>query len=67
MGSTFLPTAGLLRDIANALDRDPSDPAVIAAFDQLVLRGQLAPWLPGWWELMGWVPSELEGVLQRGR
>ena len=67
MGSTFLPTAGLLRDIANALDRDPGDPAVIAAFDQLVLRGQLAPWLPGWWELMGWVPSELEGVLQRGR
>jgi hypothetical protein len=47
MGSTFLPTAGLLLDIANALDRDPSDPAVVEAFDQLVLRSQLAPWLPG--------------------
>jgi hypothetical protein len=66
MGSTFLPTAGLLRDIANALDRDPSDPAVTEAFDQLVLRGQLAPWRPGWWELLGWEPSELERVV-RGR
>jgi hypothetical protein len=67
MGSTFLPTAGLLSDIANALGREPNDPAVIAAFDQLVLRGQLAPWRPGWWELMGWKPSELERVLQRRR
>ncbi len=62
-GSTFLPTAGLLRDIAEALDCEPSDPAVIDAFDQLVLRGQLAPWLPGWWELMGWGPGELERVV----
>jgi hypothetical protein len=67
MGSTFLPTAGLLRDIANALDREPSDPVVIPAFDQLVLRGQLAPWRPRLGELLGWEPSELEGVLQRGR
>ncbi len=67
MGSTFLPTAGLLRDIAKALDREPSNPVVVDAFDQLVLRGQLAPWLPGWWELLGWEPSELERVLQRCR
>ncbi len=66
MGSTFLPTAGLLRDIAKALGREPDDPAVIEAFDQLVLRGQLAPWLPGWWELMGWGAGELERVV-RGR
>lgn len=64
MGSTFLSTDGLLRDIAEALNCEPSDPAVIAAFDQLVLRGQLAPWRPGWWELMGWEPSELERVVQ---
>jgi hypothetical protein len=66
MGSTFLPTAGLLRDIANALSRDPIDPAVIEAFDQLVLRGQLVPWRPGWWELMGWEPGELERVVRMG-
>ena len=66
MGSTFLPTAGLLRDIANALDLELSDLVVLDAFDQLVLRGQLAPWLPGWWELMGWEPSELERMV-RGR
>ena len=59
-------TAGLLRDIAKALDRELSDPAVVAAFDQLVLRGQLAPFAPGWWELMGCQVGELERVLQRG-
>jgi len=53
--------------IAEALDCEPSDPAVVAAFDRLVLRGQLAPFVPGWWELMGWRPGELEKVLQRGR
>jgi len=67
MGSTFLPSAELLRDIAQVLGREPNDPAVVAAFDRLVLRGQLAPFVPGWWELMGWRPGELEKVLQRGR
>ena len=62
----FLPTTELLRDIAKALDLEPNDPAVTAAFDQLVLRGQLVPFLPDWWELTGWSISELEGVLQRG-
>ena len=55
-----------LNHIANALDGAPSDPAVITAFDQLVLRGRLAPWLPGWWELMGWVPGQQNQVLQVG-
>lgn len=65
MGPTFLPTAGLLRDIAKALDCEPSDPAVVAAFDRLVLRGQLAPFVPGWWELMGWSCGDIERMVQR--
>ncbi len=64
MGSAFLPTRELLRDIAEALDCEPNDQAVTAAFDQLVLRGQLVPFVPDWWELMGWLPSELERMLQ---
>ena len=58
MGSTFLPTAGLLSDIAKALDREPSDPAVVDAFDQLVLRGHLVPFVPDWWELIRWSEAE---------
>lgn len=59
MGSAFLPTTELLRDIAQALGREPNDPAVTAAFDRPV------PFVPDWWELMGWVPSELGLMLQR--
>jgi hypothetical protein len=47
-----------------ALDLEPSDPAVIAAFDRLVLRGQLVPFVPGWWELMGWSIRDLEHVVR---
>lgn len=65
--AAFLPTRELMADISAALGREPSDPAVIAAFDQLVLRGQLVPFVPDWWELMGWLPGELGQVLQRGR
>ncbi len=48
MGSAFLPTRELLRDIAQAPGREPNDPAVTAAFDRIVLRGQLVPFVPGW-------------------
>jgi len=67
MGSAFLPTRELMADIGKALGREPNDAAVIAAFDRMVLRGQLVPFVEGWWELSGWRPGELEGVLQRGR
>ena len=63
MGSTFLPTDGLLHDIAKALGSEPDDPAVVDAFDQLVLRGQLAPWRPGWSELMAGSPVSWSGWL----
>ncbi len=56
------PTIELLRDIAKALDREPSDPAVGELFDQLVLRGHLAPFVPGWWELIRW--CEVERVVR---
>lgn len=52
-----------MRLLAKVLELETNDPAVTEAFDQLVLRGQLAPWRPGWWELMGWEPSELERVM----
>jgi hypothetical protein len=48
------PTTELLRLIAGALEREPSNPAVVAAFDLLVMLGQLVPFVPGWWELIEW-------------
>jgi hypothetical protein len=47
-----------LRDIAEALYCEPSDPAVAAVFDRLVLRGQLVPFVPDWWELIRWNKAE---------
>jgi hypothetical protein len=41
------------QEIGEVLGLEPNDPAVVAAFDRLVVRGQLVPWLPGWCELMG--------------
>jgi hypothetical protein len=49
--ATFLPTAEALRQIAKALDRDPSDPVVLQVFDVMVLRGNLKPFRSGWWEV----------------
>ncbi len=51
--ATFLPTAEVIRDLARALDRAPSDPTVLQAFDLMVLRGHLKPFVPGWWEFLG--------------
>ena len=48
------PATELLRLNAGALEREPSNPAVVAAFDLLVMIGQLVPFVPGWWELIGW-------------
>jgi hypothetical protein len=48
----FLPTREALVTLARLADREPDDPAVVELFDQLVLRGHLTPWLPGWWELI---------------
>lgn len=62
--SAFLPTTELLRLIAEALDREPDAPAVSAAFDRLVVRGQLVPWLPDWWELIGWESIKVEKLLK---
>lgn len=56
--AAFLPTRELLADISEALGLEPNDPAVIAAFDQLVLRGHLVPFVEGWWELIQWDQAE---------
>jgi hypothetical protein len=32
-------------------------------FDLIVLRGQLAPFLPGWWELIGWTLGWVQRVV----
>ncbi len=52
--ASFLPTKQALIRLAQLSGREPSDPAVVELFDQLVLRGHLTPWLPGWWELVRW-------------
>ena len=66
MGSSFMPTIELLRLIAEALELEPNDPAVVAAFDRLVLRGQLVPFVDveDWWELVGWSCGQVERVVQ---
>jgi hypothetical protein len=58
--ASFLPTEQALIRLARLAGRSPNDPAVVALFDQLVLRGHLTPWLPGWWELIRW--DEVEGI-----
>ena len=57
MGVTTAPNSAStqhrpLRLIAKVLGLEPSDPAVVAAFDQLV------PFAPGWWELIRWSKAE---------
>jgi len=32
-----------------------------------VLRGQLVPFVPDWWELIGWSCGEVQRVVGRGR
>ena len=65
MGSSFMPTIELLRLIAEALELEPNDPAVVEAFDRLVLRGQLVPFcgVEDWWELVGWSCGQVERVV----
>ena len=46
--------------MARLLELEPNDPAVVAAFDELVLCGHLRPWLEGWWELS---PELAKGAL----
>jgi hypothetical protein len=53
-----------MRLLAKVLELETNDPAVTATFDRLVLRGQLVPFVPGWWELMGWSIRELEHVVR---
>ncbi len=57
--ASFLPAEQALIRLASLTGREPSDPAVVELFDQLVLRGHLTPFLPGWWELIRW--DEVEG------
>ena len=52
--ASFLPTAEAMVELARLTSRSPNDPAVVELFDQLVLRGHLTPWLPGWWEQIRW-------------
>ena len=52
------PTTELVRLIVKVLGLEPSDPAVVAAFDQLV------PFMPGWCELIRWNKAE---KIARGR
>jgi hypothetical protein len=54
-----MPTIELLRLIAEALELESNDPAVVAAFDRLELRGQLVPF----WELVGWSCGQVERVV----
>jgi hypothetical protein len=52
--ASFLPTEQALIELGQLTGRQPSDPAVVELFDQLVLRGHLTPFVPGWWELIRW-------------
>ena len=45
--ANFLPTSTALIDLAHLLGLEPNDPVVVVAFDELVLRGHLRPWLAG--------------------
>jgi len=47
----FLPTKQAFRRIAKSISLEPTDKAVEQVFDALVLRRNLKPFLPRWWEL----------------
>ena len=49
--ATFIPTEATLIELAELTSRPPNDPMVAELFDQLVLRGHLMPFVPGWWEI----------------
>ena len=49
---------GALLQLALLSGREPSDPAVVELFDQLVLRGHLKPFVPDWWEQIRWDEAE---------
>jgi hypothetical protein len=56
--ASFLPTEQTLIELGQLTGREPSDPAVVELFDQLVLRGHLTPFVPGWWEQIRWDEAE---------
>ena len=56
--ASFLPTDEALLHLAQLSGHAPNDPAVGELFDQLVLRGHLVPFVPGWWELLRWSKAE---------
>jgi hypothetical protein len=56
--ATFLPTEEALLQLAVLSGQAPNDPAVAQLFDQLLLRGHLRLFLPGWWELIRWNRAE---------
>jgi len=58
--ASFVPTDQAMMELARLSGREPSDPAVVELFDELVLRGHLTPWLPGWWEQIRW--GEVKGM-----
>ena len=60
--TTFLPTSTAMLDLARLMQLEPNDPAVLAAFAELVPRGHLRPWLERWWELS---PELAKGALAR--
>jgi hypothetical protein len=49
--TTFLPTRQELLDLARLMELGLKDPAVVAAFDELVPGGHLKPFVPDWWGL----------------
>ncbi len=63
--ASCLPTKQALIRLAHLTSREPSDPQVVELFDQLVLRGHLQPFVPGWWELIRWDEAE-RGVASSG-
>jgi hypothetical protein len=54
----FLPTDEALLHLALLSGHAPNESAVAQLVDQLVLRGHLKPFLPGWWELIRWNRAE---------
>lgn len=53
-----------IRRLARLLELEPNDPAVVAAFDALVLRGDLKPFVPDWWELSRQLAAKLAATAQ---
>ncbi len=63
----ILSSTVVLLELSQRTGLEPNDPAVRELFDQLVMRGHLKPFVPGWWKLVKWRSQSVEKLVIAAR